>query len=367
MRTILDFGTSILDSRSVARAAIVLCVALAAFTGCQPGQPEKSDAPAPASETASTATPPAEPAKKLTIGVMPKLVGIPFFTATEKGAKEAGAELGVEIVFDGPPKNDVQLQVQMLETWIAKGYDAIAVAPNDPDAIAPVLEKARKRGIKVIAWDADAKKEARDFFVNQCTAASVAHALLDVMAEGAGPEAKYIIVTGSLTAANQNIWMAEMEKYRQEKYPNMKNLSETPKVSEEDPALATQVTADSLKAYPDLQGVLAITSVALPGASEALRKSGMADKVLLTGLTTPNSMKEYIAEGTVEKFVLWNPVDLGYLAVHAAVASVKGELNPGAATFKAGRVGERTILDGDQIILGDPIVFTKDNIGQFDF
>jgi len=369
MRTILDFGAWILDSRSVARAAIVLCATLTVFTGCQPSAPTKSDTPSSTPEPASAATTPAEPAavEKLTIGVMPKLVGIPFFTATEKGAKEAGAELGVEVVFDGPPKNDVQLQVQMLETWIAKGYDAIAVAPNDPDAIAPVLEKARKRGIKVIAWDADAKKEARDFFVNQCTAASVAKALMDVMAEGAGPEAKYIIVTGSLTAANQNIWMAEMEKYRQEKYPNMKNLSETPKVSEEDPAFATQVTADSLKAYPDLQGIFAITSVALPGASEALRKSGMADKVLLTGLTTPNSMKEYIADGTVKKFVLWNPVDLGYLAVHAAVAAAKGELKPGAATFNAGRVGERTILDGDQVILGDPIVFTKDNIAQFDF
>jgi len=333
---------------------------------CQPAQPAAETSP-PAEQAPSTATPPASPAKKLTIGVMPKLVGIPFFNATEKGALEAGAELGVEVVFDGPQKNDVQLQAQMIETWIAKGFDAIAVAPNDPDAIAPVLEKARKRGIKVIAWDADAQKQARDFFVNQCTAASVAQSLMDAMAEGAGPEAKYIIVTGSLTAANQNIWMAEMEKYRQTKYPNMKNLSETPKISEESAELATQVTADSLKAYPDLQGIFAITSVALPGASEALRKAGVADKVFLTGLTTPNDMKQYISEGTVKKFVLWNPVDLGYLAVHVAVASVKGELAPGASTFTAGRVGERTILNGDEVILGDPIVFSKENIDQFDF
>ncbi|MDZ4858924.1 MAG: substrate-binding domain-containing protein [Candidatus Hydrogenedentes bacterium] len=303
----------------------------------------------------------------MTIGVMPKLVGIPFFNATEKGAKEAGAELGVEVVYDGPTKNDVQLQAQMIETWIAKGFDAIAVAPNDPDAIAPVLEKARKRGIKVIAWDADAQQGARDFFVNQCTSTSVAQALMDVMAEGAGQEAKYIIMTGSLTAANQNIWMAEMEKYRQIKYPNMTNLSETPKVSEESAELATQVTADSLKAYPDLQGIFAITSVALPGAAEAIRKAGVADKVFLTGLTTPNDMKQYIADGTVKKFVLWNPVDLGYLAVQVAVASAKGDLAPGASTFNAGRLGERSILNGDEVILGDPIVFTKENIGQYDF
>lgn len=369
MKRILDFGFWILDCTRKARTGSLALVAVIAITGCTPSQPAPGPAQPDPQEPGAASTAPTEPAtaKRLTIGVMPKLVGIPFFTATEKGAKEAGEELGVNVVFDGPPKNDVQLQVQMLETWIAKGYDAIAVAPNDPDAIAPVLEKARKRGIKVIAWDADAKKEARDFFVNQCTSASVAQSLMDVMAEGAGPEAKYIIVTGSLTAANQNIWMAEMEKYRKEKYPNMINLSETPKVSEEDPALATQVTADSLKAYPDLQGIFAITSVALPGASEALRKSGMADKVFLTGLTTPNSMKEYIADGTVKKFVLWNPIDLGYLAVHAAAASAKADIKSGATSFAAGRLGECAVVNGDEIILGDPIVFSKENIDQYDF
>lgn len=176
MRKISDFGFWILDSQRPARFAVLVIAAIVALSGCQPSQPASSSTPASPPETATAPAAPAKPAaaKKLTIGVMPKLVGIPFFTATEKGAKEAGAELGVEVVFDGPPKNDVQLQVQMIETWIAKGFDAIAVAPNDPDAIAPVLEKARKRGITVIAWDADAKKEARDFFVNQCTSASVA-------------------------------------------------------------------------------------------------------------------------------------------------------------------------------------------------
>ncbi|MBM3290896.1 MAG: substrate-binding domain-containing protein, partial [Candidatus Hydrogenedentes bacterium] len=201
MKRILDFGFWILDYGRCAVPAIVVAMSLA---GCQPSQPAPSGATTDTKVAENAPAAPSAP-KKLTIGVMPKLVGIPFFTATEKGAKEAGAELGVEVVFDGPPKNDVQLQVQMIETWIAKGFDAIAVAPNDPDAIAPVLEKARKRGVKVIAWDADAKKDARDFFVNQCTAASVARALMDTMAAGAGPAAKYIIVTGSLTAANQNI------------------------------------------------------------------------------------------------------------------------------------------------------------------
>jgi rhamnose transport system substrate-binding protein len=78
-------------------------------------------------------------------------------------------------------------------------------------------------------------------------------------------------------------------------------------------------------------------------------------------------MKQYVKDGTVRKFVLWNATDLGYLAVHVAVASAKGELVPGATAFNAGRLGERSIRNGDEVILGDPIVFTKDNIDQYDF
>lgn len=301
-----------------------------------------------------------------TIGVMPKLTGIAFFNATEKGAKDAATDLGVNVVFDGPVTPSVEDQVTMLTNWIAQGFDAIAIAPNDPDAIAPVLERARKRGIKVVTWDADAKPAARDYFVNQATNTAVAHTLMDLIADGAGPDAKYIIITGTLTADNQNKWMAEMETYRQEKYPQMTNLSETPKAPGEDEAKAMQVTLDSLKAYPDMNAIIAITSVALPGAAEALRKSGAADRVYLTGLTTPNIMKDYIKDGTVEKFALWNAEDLGYLAVYAAVASLRGDLNPGDASFEAGRIGEVQV-EGDAIILGDPIVFDATNIDNYDF
>jgi ABC-type sugar transport system substrate-binding protein len=252
----------------------------------------------------------------------------------------------------------------MVEAWIARRFDVIAIAPNDPDSIAPALAKARKRGIKVITWDADSSAESRDYFINQATYSDIAKTLMDVMAEGIGEDGKYLILTGSLTAANQNIWMKEMEKYRQEKYPNMANLSETPKASQEDQVMATRLTIDMLKSYPDLQGIFAITSVALPGAAEGLRKSEGGDKVFLTGLSTPNSMREYIKDGTLKKMVLWNPVDLGYLTVYAAKLLAEGALSEG--TIDAGRLGEIEVK-GSEVLLGNPLIFDKENIDQFDF
>jgi rhamnose transport system substrate-binding protein len=304
--------------------------------------------------------------KPIKIGVMPKLVGIDYFNAAEKGAREASAALGVELDYDGPVEPDVTKQVQMIDTWITRKYDAICVAPNDPDAISDVLKKARSRGIKVITWDTDAQPDARDFFVNQTTSEGIARSMMDIMAESVGEEARFINITGTLTAANQNAWMKLMEDYRQEKYPNMKNLSGTPKESGEDQARATQVCADSLKAYPDLQGIFALTSVALPGSAEALRKAGAADKVFLTGLATPKSMKEYVLDGTVKQFVLWNVPDLGYLTVHAAVAAVKGELTVGGNSFNVGRI-TTSRKQGAEIVLGEPLVFNKDNIEDFDY
>jgi len=334
----------------------LLLLVIVTAAACNSGEPGASDgADGSAADTGA-----------LKVGVMPKLIGIPFFNAAQLGAEEAGEELGVDFTYDGPVTSDVTKQAQMVDSWLARRYDAIAVAPNDPDAIASVLDRAKRRGVKVVTWDADSKAEVRDFFVNQCTAESVARTLMDVMVEGIGPDGKYIIITGSLTAANQNIWMEEMEKYRQERYPDLVNLSPTPKAPGEDKAMATQVTIDSLKAYPDLDGIFAITSVALPGAAEALRKTDSADRVFLTGLATPNDMREYVKDGTVKKFVLWDVVNLGYLTTHVAVAAANGDLAPGATSFSAGRLGEVEVV-GDEVILGEPLVFDIDNIDDYDF
>ena len=304
--------------------------------------------------------------KKITVGVLPKLVGIPFFNAFEKGALEAGKELGIEVVYDGPVTADTAKQVAIVESWIARKFDVIIVAPNDPEAMGPVLKKARQRGIRVIAADSDTDPADREFFVSQATPEAIAKALVEAMVRGIGPEGKFIILTGSLTAANQNIWMDRMEKYRQAHYPNMQNLSPTPKTSEEDQALATQVTIDLLKTYPDLQGLYALTTAALPGAAEALRKEQAFNKIYLTGIGTPNAMRDYVKAGVAKEFVLWNPVDLGYLAVSSAKALLDGKLAKESTQLEAGRLGTVQVKDG-VVLLGEPVVFNKDNIDQYDF
>jgi ABC-type sugar transport system substrate-binding protein len=305
---------------------------------------------------------PQDEAVGLRIGVMPKLVGIDYFNACRLGASEAAKEFGVELVWDGPITNDVTRQAEMLDSWITRRLDAICVAPNDPHALAPTLRRARERGIRVLTWDADSDADSRDAFVNQATYEAVGHELVDIMAEQVGDAAQVAIVTGSMTAANQNLWMARMRDRIATRHPGLDIVTVRP--SEEDQQLAFQVTQDLMRAYPALEGIFAITSVAFPGAAEAVRQSGRAGDVAIVGLATPKGMRQYVKDGTVETVLLWNPVDLGYLTVHAAAALVRGASL--SESLRAGRLGDVEVA-GDEIRLGPPQRFTQDNIDGYDF
>jgi ABC-type sugar transport system substrate-binding protein len=226
------------------------------------------------------------------------------------------------------------------------------------------MKKAGDAGIATGAWDADVAKDARDVFVNQATFDAIGYELVDVMAKQTNEQGEFLVVTGSLTAPNQVAWLEAMRERMKEKYPDMSIASV--EAGEEDLQLGIDITKNYLRANPETAGVFGITSVALPGAAEAVEQEGLEGEVAVTGLSTPNEMKPYLESGAVEEFVLWNPVDLGYLAVHVANAQVEGNL-PDSGTFKAGRLGEVEMIAEDEVLLGPPLVFTPENIDEYDF
>lgn len=298
------------------------------------------------------------------LGMMPKLVGISYFNASEKGAREAAAQLGVDLDYDGPAVDNAEEQVKMIDRWIAQGYDMIAVAPNDPELIAPALARAKRAGITVLTWDADANPESsgREAFVSQAPENEIGNTLVDLLGEAVGGVGKAVILTGSATSPNQNAWIRVMRARVAEKYPQIELLETL--VSDEDQSKAYRLSRDVINAHADLKGIWAITTVALPGAAKAVRDAGKADAIFVTGLSLPNTMREYVEDGTIKKFVLWNPVDLGYLTVHAAKMLREGKLPAGEQTI--GRLRNIRVSPGE-VLLGAPLVFDRDNIGQFDF
>jgi ABC-type sugar transport system substrate-binding protein len=121
-----------------------------------------------------------------------------------------------------------------------------------------------------------------------------------------------------------------------------------------------------LSANPNLKLIMAICSPAVPGTAEAVKQAGKAGRVYVIGLGLPNENRKFIKEGVTQTVILWKVQDLGYLTIEAAVALAKGELKSGATRFKSKRAGDVEIK-GDNLLLGQPFSFNKDNIDQFDF
>ncbi len=302
-------------------------------------------------------------AARSTIGMMPKAKGDPYFASCLKGAEEAAHELNADLIWDGPTDVDPAKQNEVVEGWITRKVDAVTVSVANQAAISTVLRKARGRGIPVFTWDADSAPDARDFFVNQATPQGIGDTLMDETARLLGGKGEFAIVTGALSAANQNEWMKYMRERMAAKYPDIKLVVVRP--SDDDRDRAFSESQDIMKVYPNVRVITAISAPAVPGAGEAVKQSGRTD-VHVTGLSLPSLCKSYIHGGSIDSIVLWNTRDLGYLVVYAADSVVKGTLKKGATEMQAGRLG-RIEIQGSQIILGKPFIFNKSNIDQFNF
>jgi rhamnose transport system substrate-binding protein len=302
-------------------------------------------------------------AHPITIGMMPKSVGNPYFIACKKGAVEAADALGDTLLWDGPTGSDPGKQNEIVETWINRGVDVIAVSADNAAGISTALREARARGIKVLTWDADAEPDARDFTIVQATPEGIGSALMDNAAKVMDGKGSFAIITASLTAANQNEWMKFIEKQRAAKYPDIQMKVVRPCDDQKDKAYSEANAI--LNSFPDVKLILAISSAAVPGAAEAVKQSGRTD-VHVVGLGLPNENKPYVKAGITPAVILWNTMDLGYLTVVASQALKDGTLKPGATSLDSGKLGKLKV-DGSNVMLGMPFVFNKDNIDGFDF
>ena len=305
--------------------------------------------------------------KEITLVDVPKLIGIGYFNATSKGMQDAAKELGnVKVSTDGPTEAKIDEQIKFIDNYITRGADGVLFAANDPVAIAPVLKKALSKGIHVVGYDANSTPDAREWFVNQAEFNGIGKAMIDSMAKEIGEDKGFAIVTSTFTTPNQARWIAEMSAYAAKCHPKMKWL-ETVEAQEDNVLSFNQATTLINKYGDKLAGLFGMTSVATPASAEAVTKAGLCGKVAVVGLATPNAMKPYVNADCVKSVVLWNPVDLGYAATYVIRAVVDGKLKPGDASVEAGMLGKLSVVNGTEILLGAPFIFTKANVKDFNF
>ncbi len=297
------------------------------------------------------------------IALVVKALGIGFFEAAAEGANEAAAELGnVEIIYTGPTDTTAEGQIEVINSLIAQGVDAIAISANDPDALVPALKKAMQRGITVISWDSGVAEEGRLMHLNPSSNALIGNMIIKLAADHLPDGGQVAILSASATATNQNTWIAEMNKVMGN-YPGIEVVAT---VYGDDLADKSYREAQGLmQSYPDLDAIIAPTSVGIVAAAQAVADAGRIGEINVTGLGLPSEMAGAIESGASKSFAIWNPIDLGYSAIMLAHAIANGaEAVPGAE-IPMGRMGSVTLDETNAAAMADPFVYDASNIDQF--
>lgn len=359
-------------TRALAAVAVVSLVALGA-TACGGTTKKSTDADNAAgggtsAAASATADPGAALKKGLTIAYLPKQVNNPYFTSSDSGGKTAVEALGEKYKEVGTSSGtDTAGQVSYVNTLTQQQVSAIAVSAQDPGALCTALNQARKNGVKVVTYDSDTNTNCRDLFVSQASAEDLGRTEVQLMAKQIGNKGQIAILSAAQTATNQNTWIGYMkDELKKPEYKDIKLVKIA--YGNDDPQASFQQTQGLLQQYPDLKGIISPTTVGIKAAAQYLAGSKYKGKVQLTGLGTPNDMRAYVTNGTVQSFELWDPAKLGALAGYAAVALASGQITgaPGQ-TFTAGDMGSFTIGQDSVVNLGKPTVFDKSDIGQYHF
>ena len=343
-------------------------LALTLIAGCG-GTTKGSDAAAGNGDASSerSADPGAKLKEGLKIAFLPKEIDNPYMTVMDTGGTDAVKELKGEGKAVGPSDAQASSQVSYINTLIQQQQNAIVIAANDPNAVAPALKDAMSKDIAVVTLDSDAAKDARDVFINQASSEEIGRSQVKLISDQIGGSGKIAILSATPNATNQNTWIEFMKD--ELKKPEYSKIELLPTVyGDDDDQKSFQEAQALLRSNPDLKGIISPTTVGIAAAARYLSSSPYKGKVKLTGLGTPNQMRQFVKDGTVAKFALWDPAELGYLAAYAAAALASGQISGAEGEkFTAGKLGERTIGKDGEVILGPPTEFSADNIDDYDF
>jgi len=300
-----------------------------------------------------------------TIALLVKNLGNGFFDAANKGAEEAAKELGdVKIIYTGPTAATPEGQIEIINSLVAQGVNAIAVSANDADALVPALKKAMERGVTVISFDSGVSKDGRQMNLYASAPDQIGEQNVKMASDLlAGAKGDVAVLSATSTATNQNAWIEVMKKVVG-KYPNV-NLTSV--VYGDDKQDKSYREAEGLiKSNPNLKVIIAPTTVGIAAAAQYVEDNKLVGKVMITGLGLPSEMLNHVKSGAAPQFALWNPIDLGYAAATIAFnlatgkekATAGGELSMG----KLGKVKLDDTLSGP---MAPPFVFDAKNIDEF--
>ena len=366
---------------SVMMAMLVVMMMLA---GCA-SKTEEPAATEPTPSTEAEATPVetsgVDPSD-VSIVFIPKLTGNMFFESANVGAQAMAAEVGYECKYDGTTNATVADQVQVINSAVNQGYDAISVSSNSPDGLNEALISAKEAGLQIVTWDSDVNPEYRSLMVSQGTPEQLGVMLVDMVADqiddAHNAEIDFAFFYSSPTVTDQNSWVEAAKAYVETDFPNWNLL--TTEYGESDAQKSIQVGESILNTYEDIDAIICPDSTALPGMAQAAKNMGKtADDVIITGFATPSSMRDFIKDGTLTQFGLWDCEVQGAMGSYIAYWLAAGNTFSVGDMIDIPTIGTVEILpnsvlgydyladDSGIVLLPERTIFDINNIDDYNF
>lgn len=311
-----------------------------------------------------------ESAEEVRIVYIAKNVGNPYFEAIHSGFEQAAAELGFEFTTTAPSTPDATSQIPYIREQIQRGVHVIAISPNSPDAMNRLFQQARDRGIAVLSVNSDitGSEEYRDGAILPMDFDLTGESQIELLGSLIDYEGRFAILSATTDAPDQNYWIEGMRRALREdpKYADMELV--TVVYGDDEPEKSLREAEALLTRYDDLRGIIAPTTVGLDAAARAVENAGRAPEVQVTGLGLPSQMRHFVENGTVEAFALWSPYRVGYVSGYLGVELALGEIEAAeGSVFSTQEFGEFEMGPDAVTIAGPPLIFTRENIDEYEF
>ena len=381
--------------KKILAVLLTLCL-IASMSGCASSVSDVStNQAAPTSTSASTNEAKASTgtgSESLSLYFLPQMAEEAFWDAVADGVEAAVKDEGnitMTTLADPCGSQSPSKQETYIQTAIDMGADIIAISVLDATTTDAVLQDAMDAGITVVAFDGDPGYDSRNAFVNQTKTTELAKALMDDASDKmkeagftADNKGKVAMIGANASTPVQATWIEYLKAYYYSDYEvvfdadgnvdyvtgqkNTRNNTYTPKPEFEHFELLDNpdtgiidggssiaelkiFLTNYLTAHMDTNFVISLSSYTAAPGYEAITELGLEGKCWYGGLAVPTDCVDYLAKGVMTTAIMWQPYDLGYLAVEVAAKVRSGKFDPSSGQKFVSRMSGKDQVAGFQV------------------